>query len=72
MGDRSGQAAPSTRTSKHESPKHPYEEFQGSAEWTRIEEAIAALVKNGDLRLMTANEYVVGYICKRLKQGGAR
>lgn len=50
---------------------HPYVEFESAAEWKILAEAIAELEENQDFTLTTAPEYVVGYLCKRLKEGGA-
>jgi len=43
--------------------QHPYSELEGSPLWKAVEKQIAALVKNGDLKEMTAREYIVGAIC---------
>lgn len=45
---------------------HPYKALEGSPTWERVDLAISALVKNGDLKETTRREYVVGYICKVL------
>lgn len=47
---------------------HPYEGFRGSTLWKRVDRAVLDLVTNGDIRLKTRRQYVVGYICKVLTQ----
>ena len=46
--------------------EHPYKEFEGTVVWQRIDAAIADLEENQDIKLTTAREYVVGYLCKSL------
>ena len=43
---------------------HPYPKFEGTALWTKVNRAVDALVKNGDIQETTRREYIVGYICK--------
>lgn len=47
---------------------HPYKGFRGSALWKRVDRAVLDLVANGDIRLETRRQYVVGYICEVLTQ----
>jgi hypothetical protein len=47
---------------------HPYKGFKGSVLYKRLDRAILALAKNGDIRIATQREYVVGYICHALTQ----
>jgi hypothetical protein len=49
--------------------QHPYNKFEGSVLWRAIEKQIAALVKNGDLKELTAREYIVGSICQAIAAG---
>jgi len=49
--------------------QHPYNKFEGSVLWRAIEKQIAALVKNGDLKELTAREYIVGSICQAIAVG---
>jgi hypothetical protein len=42
---------------------HPYGEFEGSVLWRTVEKAVSALVKNGDMRELTARKFIVGSIC---------
>ena len=45
---------------------HPYTEFEGTALWKAIDAALAELEQNRDVKLSTAREYVVGYLCQQL------
>jgi hypothetical protein len=49
--------------------QHPYIKFEGGVLWRAIEKQIAALVKNGDLKELTAREYIVGSICQAIAAG---
>jgi hypothetical protein len=49
--------------------QHPYSKFEGSILWRAIAKQIAALVKNGDLKELTAREYIVGSICQAIAAG---
>lgn len=72
MDDRFGQAVPNRKTRKRlPLTGHPYREFADSPTWRSVEAALTALVRNGDLELMTQKEYVIGYICKRLKESNS-
>ena len=51
-------------------PSHTYKEFEGTLVWREIEAAIDDLVENRDLTVSTAEEYVIGYHCKLLKDKG--
>jgi hypothetical protein len=64
METRFGQE-PSTSTKSH-----PYEAWEGTKLWSALEAAIAELVENQDLREMTAREYIVGFLAKRLSESG--
>ena len=44
--------------------KHPYERWEKTATWKHVARAVSDLLRNGDIELTTAREYVVGYICK--------
>lgn len=56
---------PSTGTKSH-----PYEAWEGTKVWSALESAIAELVENQDLTEMTAREYIVGFLAKRLSEAG--
>jgi hypothetical protein len=43
---------------------HPYKKFKATVLWRVVENQISALVRNGDIRELTAREYIVGSICK--------
>jgi hypothetical protein len=49
--------------------QHPYVEIEGSVLWRKVETMIAALVRNGDLKELTAREYIVGAICQAIAGG---
>ena len=46
--------------------KTPYDIYKLKKEWKVIDKAIKTLQKNNDLKLLTASDYVTGYICKEL------
>lgn len=46
--------------------KHPYVEFEKTPLWKTLDKAISDLQKNQDFKLTTAQQYVVGYLCKQL------
>jgi hypothetical protein len=45
---------------------HPYEEYENTELWKKIEDAVNTLIDNNDLELTTNIEYVIGYLCKCL------
>jgi hypothetical protein len=45
---------------------HPYTEFEDTALWKAVDAALAELEQNQDVKLSTAREYVVGYLCQQL------
>jgi hypothetical protein len=45
---------------------HPYTEFEDTALWKAVDAALAELEQNRDVKLSTAREYVVGYLCQQL------
>ena len=45
---------------------HPYKEFETSPLWSVIASALKDLVDNDDLILNTSENYVIGYLCKRV------
>jgi hypothetical protein len=49
-------------------PNHPYTEFEETNLWKFIDKAIDDLIENQDIKLTTKKEYVVGYICKTIKE----
>jgi hypothetical protein len=42
-------------------------ELEGTPVWNSVDRAIKALLKNGDVELTTRREYVVGYICHKIR-----
>lgn len=49
---------------------HPYTEFENTALWKVLQSELGALSENHDIQLTTADQYVVGSICKRLRDAG--
>jgi len=45
---------------------HPYVDLEKTPLWNTVNTAVTDLEKNQDLKLTTAQQYVVGYICKQL------
>jgi hypothetical protein len=45
---------------------HPYIKFENTKLWQAIDAEIRDLEKNGDLKLATAREYVIGSLCKKI------
>ena len=45
---------------------HPYTEFEGTALWKAVDAALTELEQNRDVKLSTAREYVVGYLCQQI------
>lgn len=70
MADKSGRVGRRTKTMTEMGPSvhhHPYEALEGTSLWKRVGRAISDLMENQDIQLMTPREYVIGYICKRVK-----
>ena len=49
---------------------HPYKEFEGKRLWAVIDEAVEDLVDNRDIMETTHRNYIVGYLCKKIEEGG--
>ncbi|MDF2067624.1 hypothetical protein [Bacillus sp. Cr_A10] len=47
---------------------HPYELFEGTPLWEVINKGIDDLVENNDIEETTQREYIVGYLCKLIKE----
>ncbi len=45
---------------------HPYEQFEGTRQWSVLDRALSELTENSDLEEMTRHEYIVGFLCKAL------
>lgn len=56
------------RSEKQEQVTHPYVAYQKSPVWKKLDQAIDALVSNGDLKEMTRREYIVGYLVQALSR----
>ena len=50
----------------------PYDIYKNTEEWRIINKAIEELIDNGDIKLLTPNDYVIGYIVKLLVENGKR
>jgi hypothetical protein len=46
---------------------HPYESYEADPLWPAIDTALRDLSRNGDIQLMTARDYVIGYICQGIR-----
>ena len=44
---------------------HPYEKYENTELWKKIDQALDKLVENQDIEEITKREYIVGYICKK-------
>jgi hypothetical protein len=66
MRGNSGQMDRKTINKRVTERTHPYQEFEGTKLWKRVNAAINALVLNGDIKETTRREYIVGYICKEI------
>ncbi|MFZ0639267.1 MAG: hypothetical protein WA020_01615 [Candidatus Acidiferrales bacterium] len=45
---------------------HYYTGLRGSILWKRVDRAVLDLIADGDIRLKTRRQWVVGYICHAL------
>ena len=43
-----------------------FDEYRDTALWSAIEETIAELVATHEIKVETAPEYVIGYVCREL------
>jgi|SRR5215203_3703788 len=44
---------------------HPYENFENTPLWTTVNNSLAELEQNQDIKITTRKELVIGYICKQ-------
>ena len=44
----------------------PYDKYKSTEEWRIIHQSLQELVDNDDIKLLTPNDYVIGYIVKQL------
>jgi hypothetical protein len=49
---------------------HPYKAHEKTELWEVVSRAVGDLVDNGDVLQETAREYIVGYLCEKLKEAG--
>lgn len=47
--------------------EHPYKEYERTQLWRVIDQSIQELIKNKDIDLTTRKEYVIGYLCEKIK-----
>ena len=47
---------------------HPYENFENTDLWKKLDQVINELVENQDIKELTKREYIIGYICKKLAE----
>lgn len=45
---------------------HPYKQYENTPTYACVLEAIKELMANEDIKLLTAEEYVIGYLCHKL------
>ena len=48
----------------------PYDKYKSTEEWRIISKAVQDLIDNGDIKILTPNEYVIGYLVKQLADNG--
>lgn len=44
----------------------PYDEYRGTPLWRALEAVVSELEATGELKVETAPEYVIGYMCREL------
>lgn len=49
---------------------HPYAEYVDTRIWRAIAGALADLQASGEVRVETAPEYVIGFLCRELEAKG--
>lgn len=50
--------------------QHAYKKYENTPQWHVVNDAIDALVKNGDIQETTNRVYIVGFLCKMLAARG--
>lgn len=45
---------------------HPYEKYEKTEIWTIVSKALIELQKNQDIEITTKEEYVIGFLCKKI------
>ena len=48
----------------------PYDKYKSTEEWRIIGKSVQELIDNDDIKLLTPNDYVIGYIVKQLIDNG--
>jgi hypothetical protein len=48
---------------------YPYANFENTPLWMAISNSLAELEQNQDIKITTRKEYVIGYICKQIREG---
>lgn len=46
--------------------EHPYKDFESTELWTVVKKALKELIKNQDIEITTKEDYVIGYLCKKI------
>jgi hypothetical protein len=46
---------------------HPYENFEYTPLWAAVSNSLIELEQNQDIKITTRKEYVIGYICKQIR-----
>ena len=49
---------------------HPYTEYVDTRLWRAVAAALADLQASGEVRVETAPEYVIGFLCRELEAKG--
>ncbi len=52
----------------------PYDKYKNTEEWQIISKAVQELIENNDIKSLTPNDYIIGFIVKQLidKQNGSQ
>ena len=45
----------------------PYERFRGTQLWNDLTKAVNDLAENQDIKELTQRDYIIGYLCKCIK-----
>ncbi len=48
--------------------KHPYMDYENTPLWKVVNKSLAEFEENQDIKLFTPREYVIGYVCKQIKE----
>ena len=47
-----------------------YDKYKSTEEWRIIDKSVQELIDNDDIKLLTPNDYIIGYIVKQLVENG--